>query len=119
MEPPLPKDKTEEDKKLKVKKAKKVEIATPEAKPLKEPEKKIDITITEEKHPKEPEKKVKVKEVVVTLSITTSNQDSSEDTIRTVVKEIKKIANVDITRVEIYDDTFNWYLDITDKVSEK
>jgi transcriptional regulator with GAF, ATPase, and Fis domain len=93
-----PRDKTEGDNKLKIKKVKKIETTAAEEKPLKEPEKRI-------------------KEVLVTLNIKTFDQDSSEDTIKGVIKEIKKISNVDIVRVEIYDKNFDWYVDITDRVN--
>ena len=90
-----PRDKTDEYKKLKTKKVKKIETAT-EEKPLKEPEKRM-------------------KEVLVTLTIKTPDQDSGENIIKSVIKEIKRINNVDIVRVEIYDNSFDWYVDITDR----
>lgn len=94
----LPPRNKAEGEKLKVKKVKKTDTLK-EEKPLKEPDKRI-------------------KEILVTLIITTPDPDTSEDIIKNVIKEIKKINDTDVMRVEIYDRGFDWYMDITDRVSE-
>lgn len=59
----------------------------------------------------------KIKNVVVVMNIDMEEGVPNVDAMRAAVKKIKAIKNVHIEAVEVYDAAFDWYVDVTERLT--